>query len=220
MNTSDGNERTEHPEDAAPDEIRDETQDETRDEARDGERAQSADGVREAFLKRHEELIVRTRAGRFSLLLISVAGLINLILLLAASNTVLAFTMTIPNLAVIYSGRLTASSGNALYGGMLIALAVLILAVMFAIWRVSMRHTAPIAVFLGIYIVDTVLLFVTLGANIPFYLIDCAYHGWALYAIIRLFLRRLRLNRLWREETGEEGEWPADMRPVYGAMPR
>lgn len=177
--------------------------------------AEETDDIRQeqeppkTFAERHEELIRRANGGRSSLLIIFCAALLNM-LLLAASNTTMSFSMSLPQLAIIWARQITELTGVPALGGIVIILAALVLLSMFVLWRLSRRHTPPITAFLVIYALDTLLLIIFTVRDIPFYILDYLFHAWGLFAVIDLLRNRMKLNKLWREEEGADGDWPPD----------
>lgn len=161
------------------------------------------------FAQRHGELIRKANGGRGTLLLICVLSLINVISLYADLNFSFPFGMSMPAILAIIGSSLVSELGSNVISVILVVFAALMLLACFAMWQLSRNYTAPIAVFLGIFTLDTLLLlaFATwLTENPADFLIDFAFHAWALFSIITLLRNRVKLNKLWRAEEGTEQE--------------
>ncbi len=159
------------------------------------------------FAQRHEELIRKANGGRGSLLIIFCAAMLN-ILLLMAGNSTMSFSMALPQQSILWARLLVDRTGNRAMGGALIILGAVVLLSMLVMWLLSKRDVRFVIAFLAVYALDTVLLITFTTTDIQHYILDYLFHAWGLFAVSDVLRSRLKLNRLWRDEEGDKGQWP------------
>jgi hypothetical protein len=149
-----------------------------------------ADSARKEKLARSISLFEkRTKGGRAALILLAVFSLVNMILLLVKASFMFLFTFEIPYFAVELCQYLSYETGNQTYLVISVIGSLLFIGFIFLLYLLSQKRRWPGIMALVLFIIDTLALiaFILIDLeNAAQYLVDTAFHVWALISLINL----------------------------------
>ena len=132
-----------------------------------------------------EYLLKQVAGGRYSLLLILIFTVVNLVLLLVDSDRYFLFSASVPYYFTAFGIGMDSafSSGIGTYTITALVISLLILGVYLLCWILSKKHTGWLTAALVLFCVDTVgLLFLSYIFETS-NLLDFLLHAWAIYAL-------------------------------------
>lgn len=156
--------------------------------------------------------------ARNNLMLAIVFTAVNMILMVAGSDTYFLFSAFVPYMLVVFgalfggmapeeyyeSGLLTPGAGDPTVFYVLLAIAVVILALYFVCWLLSKnRHVGWLIFALVLFAIDTVLML--LSGDVTESIIDIVFHGWVLFCLISGISAHFKLKKLPEEPEEEAG---------------
>lgn len=131
----------------------------------------------------------KARNGRHSLLILSVLSLVNIILMLFNANITFLFTFEIPSFVVGVCQYISNVTGNQVYLLASVIGSFLFIGFFYVLFLLSKERLWPGIVALILFIIDTLVLIVFLLfdlSNASLYIIDIAFHAWALISLSNL----------------------------------
>lgn len=156
-----------------------------------------------------QQLENRYKTGRYNLMVVILATLINLILALAGGQTYFVFSASIPYYLVITAMYLCGRMPDDWYefpkeeyefegvSTLIVAtvIAVLILVVFFVLYLLSKKHVGFMIAALALFAIDTIGMFLLFGFSADM-LLDIVLHGLVLFHLISAVLAVFKLRNM------------------------
>ena len=140
----------------------------------------------------------RYKTSRANLLLIIILTVVNVVMLLVGSETMLLFSISVPYYAVVFGYVM--ENTTMLTTGCVIA--AIMLVVYLLCWIFSKKRTGWMIAALVLFIIDTVVMgLMYLGLGEASGIMDVLIHAWVLYYLIVGVISASKLKKMPREET-------------------
>lgn len=166
-----------------------------------------------------EQLEQKYKSARMNLLLIIILTVVNVVLLLVGSDTMLLFSISVPYYAVVM-GYFMGDQVMLITG---CVIAAIMLAVYLLCWIFSKKRAGWMIAALVLFIIDTLVMgLMYLSAGEVSGIMDVLIHAWVLYYLIVGVITASKLKKLPAEEPAAvqvAGEAEAEGEPVSNSTP-
>ncbi len=151
----------------------------------------------QANLSLREQLEVKYKSARSNLLLTIILTVVNVVMLIAGSENMLLFSISVPFYAVVF-GYFMEGTAMLITG---CVIAAIMLAVYLLCWIFSKKRTGWLVAALVLFVIDTIVMgLMYLGLGEVSGIMDVLIHAWVLYYLIMGVVSASKLKKMPPEE--------------------
>ena len=140
----------------------------------------------------------RLSSARYSLLLVILFTVVNLVLLLTQSDRYFLFSASVPYYLTAFGMGMDQGVGGSVFTVTALVISALILAAYLICWHQSKYHWVCTIIALGLFAIDTILL-VVIVMNLELLrenILDLLFHAWAVTELVRAVIAQRKLQTL------------------------